>query len=114
MPLPAYMLQQPTIDPIDVLARRIRAKGVEIEMFRQGKTIQMRNMDTQDLEAATAAIRIVGEYADLNFMVVDALVPSILGHLDSAYLSNGFLVGYEGGEENERGEYQLMRRKPRR
>lgn len=114
MPLPAYMLQQPVITPIEALARRIRSRGVEMEISRKGSTVFIRNMDSTSSENAEGALRIVAEYADHNGLVVDAHVPSVLGHLDSAYLSNGFLVGFEAEEDEEQGSHHVMRRKPRR
>lgn len=114
MPLPAYMLQQPQTNPIDTVARRVAAHGVDMQITRKGKTILVRNMDAPTIEAAQTALRIVCEYADLNFMVIDAHVPSVLGHLDAAYLANGFLVGFEVEEDDEQGRHHVMRRKPRK
>lgn len=114
MPLPAYMLQQPQTNPIDTLARRVSAHGVEMQITRKGRTILVRNMDAPSNEAAAKALRIVAEYADMHFLVIDAHVPSVLGHLDPAYVANGFLVGFEAEDDEEHGTHHVMRRKPRK
>jgi hypothetical protein len=108
------MLQQPKTDPIDTLARRIAAHGVDMQITRKGRTIFVRNMDAPSTQDATRALKIVSDYADLHFLVIDAHVPSVLGHLDAAYVANGFLVGFEAEEDEEHGRHHVMRRKPRK
>lgn len=114
MPLPAYMLQQPETNPIETLSRRVANRGVDMNLQRKGNTLFVRNMDAPTIAEAATALRILTEYADLHFLVIDAHVPSVLGHLDGAYVSNGFLVGFEADEDDEHGRHHVMRRKPRK
>jgi hypothetical protein len=113
MPLPAYMLQQPVSSPIDILSRRLAERGAAVSLKRYGSTLQMRDLDCDSVDEASSALRLIAQHADAHCLVVDAHVPTILSHLNRAYVDNGFLVGYDSSEEDELGQHHVMRRKPR-
>lgn len=114
MPLPAYMTQQPTTDPIDVLTRRIGGITQNSDIGRVGQTITSRALDCDDVDSYRRVIRLMCEQADTLRYSVEAHVPSVLADSVKHYEAAGFTIAYEAGPEDMDGAHFLLRRRAKR
>lgn len=111
MPLPAYLTQQPTIDPIDLLSRRVARIAENADIGRVGQTITSRALDCCDVQSYRRAIRLMCEQADTLRYSIEAHVPNVLGDSVGIYEESGFSIAYEAGSEDMDGAHYLLRRR---
>lgn len=114
MPLPAYMTAQPTITPLEAVARRIQNLGHNVTLSRRGRTVIMTGMElgTGGHDVARKAIRIACEHADDQRLTIETAIPEVACNIVTDYEALGFRVVMEVGEDEdaERGAHCLLRR----
>lgn len=112
MPLPAYLTQQPDINPIEAVSRRIQRLGFDVSLARRGRTIMLSGVESDDLghDTARKAIKIACDHADINKLTIEAVIPAIQCNVVTDYQSLGFRIVLETDEEHEQGPHCLLRR----
>lgn len=115
MPLPKYLLEQPSTNPLESISRRILSFGVSASLQRRGTTVVIRNLDHGDTDhnAMRRAMRIITEHADASKLTCEAFVPSVMAATVADYEANGFHVVLQADEEDEDGAHVVLRRATR-
>lgn len=111
MPLPAYLLAQPSTNPTDVVRRQIQNMGVDAEIERSGSTITVRDFDVapNEQDLAERAIRLLINHADANTLSIDAVVLPVHGNIIRQYQAAGFTIHVDASNDDE-GAHTLLRR----
>ena len=113
MPLPTYMTEQPRIDPVAVLARRIGSFSHAGKIARTGSTIVLQALDCTDAADYRRAIRMACDQADSAAWTVEATVPSVLGDSVKHFEAAGFRLIHETDDQDAGGEHVVLRRTAR-
>lgn len=114
MPLPAYMTQHPSADPVAVLFRRVNNVAQSGEFGRVGQTITIRALDCTTAESYRKAIRMMCEQADSMRYSVEAMVPSVLADSVKHFEGAGFHIAHETNGDEDQGAEYVVRRPARR
>lgn len=113
MPLPAYMTQQPSTDPVAVLFRRVLNVAQSGEFGRVGQTLTVKALDCETPESYRKAIRMMCEQADDMRYSVEAMVPSVLADSVKHFETAGFHIAHETSADEDSGTQYVVRRRAR-
>lgn len=115
MPLPAYLTNQPTANPTDIVARQIERLGLDATVTRAGSTITIRDLELSpdNGDRIDRALRLITSHADAHRLAADAIVYPVQGNVIEKYLAAGFLIHVEPSNDDDEDAHTLLHRTAR-